>query len=221
MPVLESGFELINDLLSEEEVQSFREEFSSFNLPSRVGGIRNAEKKFPSIGALALSERLLCKVRCYLNGTPKLVRAILFNKTEESNWLVTWHQDKTVAVSKRFEQSGWGLWSVKNNIDHVQPPLSVLNQMVTIRIHLDDASIDNGCLKIFPKSHNLGLLGQSTIQQYVIDNSPVSCEAKAGSALMMRPHILHSSSKAANPSQRRVIHLEYSNYELPQGVTWA
>ena len=221
MPVLENGFELINDLLSEEEVQYFRKEYSFVNFPSKVGGIRNAEKKFSSIGALALSERLLCKVGCYLNGTPKLVRAILFNKTEESNWLVTWHQDKTVAVSKRFEQSGWGPWSVKDNTDHVQPPLSVLNQMVSIRIHLDDASIDNGCLKIFPKSHDLGLLEQSEIQQYVIDNSPVSCEAKAGSALVMRPHILHSSSKAVNPSQRRVIHLEYSNYELPQGVTWA
>lgn len=221
MSVLENGFELIDEFLSQGELQSFRKELSSVSFPSKVGGIRNAEKKFSSIGAFALSESFLCKVGVYLTGIPRLVRAILFNKTEESNWLVAWHQDRTVAVSKKFEQFGWGPWSVKDNTDHVQPPLSVLNQMVTIRIHLDDASIDSGCLKIFPKSHDLGLLGQSEIRQYVVDHSPVTCEARAGSALVMRPHILHSSSKAANPSQRRVIHLEYSSYELPQGVTWA
>jgi ectoine hydroxylase-related dioxygenase (phytanoyl-CoA dioxygenase family) len=104
---------------------------------------------------------------------------------------------------------------------HVQPPIAVLNQMITFRIHLDDSSQANGCLKVLPKSHELGILDQNEIQEYVQHNRSVICEARSGSALVMRPHILHASSKAKNPSQRRVLHLEYSSFKLPSGISWA
>jgi len=93
--------------------------------------------------------------------------------------------------------------------------------MVTFRIHLDDTNLENGCLKVHPESQKLGILTQADIQKYIETHTPVICEAKAGSALAMRPHILHASSKAITPSQRRVLHLEYSSFELPDGVEWA
>ena len=93
--------------------------------------------------------------------------------------------------------------------------------MVTFRIHLDDTNQENGCLKILPKSQKLGILDHASIQGYVQDHSPVICETPADSALVMRPHILHSSSKALNPTQRRVLHLEYSSFKLPPGIAWA
>lgn len=93
--------------------------------------------------------------------------------------------------------------------------------MITIRIHLDQANEKNGCLSLIPKSNELGILSQTDINQCVSQYCPVICEVPEGSALIMRPHILHSSSKAESPTQRRILHLEYSSYQLPEGVNWA
>ena len=221
MPLLKDGYELIEGFLSSDQLDSLNIEIANADFPSRAGGIRNAEKKYSSIHELSASDYLIDQANIYLSGAASLVRAILFNKTSESNWLVTWHQDRTVAVSKKFEEYGWGPWSIKDKVHHVQPPLNVLNKMVTFRIHLDDTSLENGCLKVLPKSHELGILDQSAISECVQKYQEVVCTARAGSALVMRPHILHSSSKAKKPSQRRVLHLEYSSYKLPSGVVWA
>lgn len=221
MPSLDAGYEIIGEFLSRDQLISINNEVESVGLPARAGGIRNAEKKFSSVRDLANSEKLYALANAYLSGAPSLVRAILFNKTTDNNWLVIWHQDRTVAVSEKFEMPLWGPWSVKEGVHHVQPPVEVLNQMVTFRIHLDDANQENGCLKILPGSQQLGILEQAAIREYVQHHQPVICEAPVGSVLVMRPHILHSSSKASKPSQRRVLHLEYSSYELPAGITWA
>ncbi|WP_085759371.1 phytanoyl-CoA dioxygenase family protein [Oceanicoccus sagamiensis] len=221
MPALEDGYEIIGEFLSHDQLVAIISEIESIELPAKVGGIRNAEKKFSSIRELANSEKLRIQAKKYLSGKASLVRAILFNKTTENNWLVTWHQDRTIAVSERFERNQWGPWSVKDGIHHVQPSVDALNQMITFRIHLDDTSQENGCLKILPKSQKLGILDHGSIQDYVQNHNPIICEALAGSVLVMRPHILHSSSKASNPSQRRVLHLEYSSFKLPPGVAWA
>ncbi|MFY0677729.1 MAG: phytanoyl-CoA dioxygenase family protein [Neptuniibacter sp.] len=221
MSILEDGYEIIDDFLTHDQLITLNRELETVEFPSKAGGIRNAEKKFPTIRDLANSDQLNYQAKKYLSEEVNLVRAILFNKTRENNWLVTWHQDRTIAVSERFEKIEWGPWSVKDGVPNVQPPVDVLNQMVTFRIHLDDASQENGCLKVLPKSHKLGVLDHGSIQEYVKSHNLVICEAPAGSALVMRPHILHSSSKASSPTQRRVLHLEYSSFKLPPGVSWA
>lgn len=215
------GYEIVDGFVTQAQIELVTSETQSKEIAFAGGGIRNAEKKYSSIHNLAWSNDLLARANNYLNKPSKLVRAILFNKTEKNNWLVGWHQDKTVAVSREFDAEGWGPWSIKDDVVHVQPPIVVLNQMITFRIHLDDSSQANGCLKVLPKSHELGILDQNDIQEYVQHNRSVICEARSGSALVMRPHILHASSKAKNPSQRRVLHLEYSSYKLPSGISWA
>lgn len=221
MPALDQGYVMKELFVSLEQVQPIYDEINAIELPANTAGIRNADKKFGSIRKLALSKTLLGKAQEFLEGNPSLVRAILFNKTAENNWLVTWHQDKTVALTDRFEETGWGPWSIKDGVHHVQPPIAVLEQMVTFRIHLDDTDENNGCLKVLPSSHKKGVISQSDINNMVQNEEPVVCEAKARSALVMRPHILHASSKASKPSQRRVLHLEYSSFELPKGIHWA
>lgn len=221
MSNIPNGFEIIDDLLSQHQISSINKELGSVNLPISTGGIRNAEKKFSFVKELIASNTLIDSVKQYLNGESKLVRAILFDKTSENNWLVTWHQDRTVAVSEKFDDPKWGPWSIKDGVHHVQPPLAVLNKMITFRIHMDDTDEQNGCLKVIPKSQEMGILSHEQIQQYVEKHPAVVCPAKAGSALVMRPHILHASSKASKPSRRRVLHIEYCNYKLPGGIEWA
>lgn len=190
-------------------------------LEASQGGIRNAEKKFQTIRDLAHSQLLHRTAAQYLSGKPKLVRAILFDKTPSNNWLVNWHQDTTIAVSTKMEIEGWGPWSIKDGQHHVQPTLDVLNKMVTIRIHIDDNTRENGCLKLVPGSHHHGLLSPEQIHEITQREHARDCIVKSGSALVMRPHLLHASSKALLPSHRRIVHLEYSSYLLPNNLNWA
>lgn len=218
---LGNGYKLVSGFLTPEQLAPIYHDIETATLPVKSGGIRNAEKKFSAINALAKSEHLKQQAQKYLAGNPSLVRAILFNKTAANNWFVTWHQDRTVAISEKFDNDLWGAWSIKDGVNHAQPPLAVLNEMVSIRIHLDDTDPGNGCLKLLPNSHHLGVLEQNEVREYVQNNKPIFCDAKAGSALIMRPHILDASSKATKASPRRILHLEYSGFNQPAGISWA
>src|SRR5688572_32967089 len=79
-----------------------------------------------------------------------LVKAIYFDKTPESNWYVTWHQDIIINVKARIETDGFTAWTKKEGVHHVSPPEEILKDTVTIRIHLDDTDETNGALKIIP-----------------------------------------------------------------------
>lgn len=217
------GYEQVDSFISAQQHEDILSEFALSPSVSRCpkGGIRNAEKHFTSILELCHSPTITEKVAKYLEGSPSLVRTIVFDKTATNNWLVAWHQDKTVAVSGRFSHESWGPWSVKEGVHHVQPPLSVLNNMVTCRIHLDRVNLDNGPLKVIPHSHTLGLLSSDEIAQTVNSSKHINCTGDARSAFIMRPHLLHASSKAITPSQRRILHLEFSSATLPPGIKWA
>jgi len=220
MNELEQEFKIESQFISPEIVQTLIDEITKLNEFKSPHGIRNAEKKFDCIAKLANSEKIIAQARAILDEEPQLVRAIFFDKNPEKNWLVSWHQDKTVSVNKKHHIDGWGPWSLKDNTHHVQPSESVLNNMVTFRIHLDDSNADNGCLKVIPNSHTSGVLTQLEINNLVKSAIFVECEANAGDMLIMRPLILHASSKAKLPKHRRVIHLEFSGYELPDGLSW-
>ena len=221
MRLKDSGFELLSNFIDPGIAESILSEVESDLQKSKGGGIRNADKKFGSIAKLSSSDQMLSSASKYLDGCPKLVRSILFDKSPTNNWLVTWHQDKTVALSSKFEKLDWGPWSVKDDTHHVQPPVAVLENMVTFRIHLDDSTIENGCLKVISASHMSGVLSQDQIYAYAATNVETLIVAPALSALAMRPHILHASSKASKPSRRRILHLEYSGHDLPEGINWA
>jgi len=218
---LADGYTLIDSVLNNESLSAVRSEIENYCEDEPLAGIRQADRKFATLRALSVSESVLRIVSRYLSSSPKLVRALLFNKTAENNWAVPWHQDKTVAVSKRFSKTGWGPWSIKDGQHHVQPPLSVLNDMITLRIHIDRADQSNGCLHLIPGSHELGLIDQSKALAIATSQTPVICKAEAGSALVMRPHVLHASRKGTCPSQRRIVHFEYCAHPLPPGVAWA
>jgi hypothetical protein len=71
-----------------------------------------------------------------------------------------------------------------------------------------------------PSSHTLGILSAKEIQDKVQQEQAVCCEVPAGGAVIMRPHILHSSGKSASLIPRRILHFEYSSYKLPKGISW-
>lgn len=159
-------------------------------------------------------------VQGVLGASAKPVRGILFDKTPDANWKVTWHQDVTIAVSERREVPGFGPWSVKAGVVHVQPPVTILEAMLSVRVHLDDCNSENGPLRVLPGSHRHGRIHQSQIEGWRSRVPEEICEAARGSVLLMRPLLLHASSPATSPSHRRVLHLDYAFGELPGGLEW-
>ncbi|MFL6229763.1 MAG: phytanoyl-CoA dioxygenase family protein [Pyrinomonadaceae bacterium] len=171
-----------------------------------IYAIRNLLEVVPALRELAESSRVRSLVEAVLGGNAFVVRALLFDKTPEANWKVAWHQDLSIAVRRRIETDGFGAWSEKAGVTHVQPPAELLRDMLTVRLHLDACDKTNGALKVFPGSHLCGRLGADEIRRWREGARHVECEMAHGGALLMRPLLLHASSPAAKPRHRRVVH---------------
>ena len=115
---------------------------------------------------------------------------------------------------------GFGPWSTKDGIPHVQAPAELLEQMLTLRLQLDDADASNGALRVLPGSHRFGRLSADRIQQLRREQPDFLCAVSAGDALLMRPLLLHASSRSAHPRHRRVLHIEYAGFNLPAELEW-
>ena len=153
---------------------------------------------------------------------PFAVRAILFDKLPEKNWSLHWHQDRTINVAERINLAGYGPWTVKQGLLHVQPPQSVIEAMITLRIHLDDVPEGNGPLRVLRESHRLGRLPEGDISALASRKEPFDCLATSGDVWAYRTAIVHSSGTvAAGNLGRRVLQLDYACEELSPPMRWA
>jgi hypothetical protein len=220
----DAGFVLVPGIVSDslqstvvEGLQSLPHERSTRR--GRTYAARNI-LALPSVCSLAETWPIREIVEPVLGPDAFPVRGILFDKVPGANWHVGWHQDQIIAVAERKEVPGFTAWSVKGGVPHVRPPECVLEKMLTLRIHLDDCTRNNGALCVIPGSHRSGLLEQFEIDALVASRAPVVCDAECGTALAMRPLLLHASSPAASPTHRRVVHLEFAAEPLPGGLEW-
>lgn len=148
------------------------------------------------------------------------VRAVVFDKTAETNWSVAWHQDRTVAVRDRIDVEGYGPWSVKDGVAHVAPPIAILEKMATLRIHLDDCEADNAPLKVALGSHRLGHIAAADAVSRAAGARQLLCLGEAGDVWAYRTLILHASAPSAAPRHRRVLQIDYSAGDLDGGLRW-
>ena len=149
------------------------------------------------------------------------VQCTLFDKTPEKNWLVSLHQDLSIPVRVRVESDQVGAWSQKEGQWFVQPPEDVLNRLVAVRVHLDASTAKNGPLRVVPGSHRFGRLTAPEADTHRKALGEITVESPRGGALVMRPLLLHASSKATSPMHRRVLHFLFGPADLPRGLEWA
>ncbi len=221
------GFAKVSQIINDKQIEKLIECLSDINSFSagkkRNGsfyGVRNLLNLSPKVRELAESQEIKSIVGRILGENAKPVRAIFFDKTPEANWKVPWHQDLTITVKEKRETEGFTAWTSKVGVQHVQPPMFLLEKMLTLRLHLDDADETNGALKVFPASHRKGRLSADDIQNLRITKKTEVCYVNRGQAFLMRPLIVHSSSAGTNPKHRRVIHIEFSAETLPNGLQW-
>jgi ectoine hydroxylase-related dioxygenase (phytanoyl-CoA dioxygenase family) len=214
------GYAMVPDFLDASRVRSLTSALDeNVTATAGRGGRRNLLDE-PVVRELAYSDEIRRLVSPILGDDAFVVRGILFDKTEGANWKVPWHQDVTIAVKHRVEIDGFGPWSTKQGVLHVQPPDHVLQKMLSVRIHLDDCPATNGALRVIPGSHRNGKLAETAIAGVIQGRVAVTCEMRPGGALLMRPLLIHSSSASETPAHRRVVHLDYANVALPDGLSW-
>tara|TARA_R110002051_G_scaffold68973_1_gene124186 strand:+ start:16062 stop:16781 length:720 start_codon:yes stop_codon:yes gene_type:complete len=166
--------------------------------------------------------RKLADLASRLAGEPlRPIRILLFDKTQSSNWAITWHQDRVVPLREKRTLPGFTRWTTKSGIPHVEPPEDLSRRMISIRLHIDDCGPANGPLSVIPGSHELGRLTDEQIAILCGRETPVSYPAQAGDLLILRTLTVHASDRAERPSRRRVLHIDFAPDELPQGLDWA
>ena len=218
-----SGFAIGPGILSANDVDSVLSgltQLDSEEARQGRGGIRNLLDVSPDVKRLASSQCIRDLVERVLGQAAFAVRGTLFDKTPVANWKVPWHQDLSIAVQEREEVEGYGPWTTKAGVLHVQPHVSILENMLAVRIHLDDCGEDNGALRVIPGSHLWGRLSAAQIQTIAATERSVSCPVGSGGVLLMRPLLLHSSSASETPKHRRVIHIDFASTPLPGGLKW-
>jgi ectoine hydroxylase-related dioxygenase (phytanoyl-CoA dioxygenase family) len=223
---LVNGFATFDSIYTTEEVEIILEQIKkansnkeTFRKSADLFAIRQFLKEVPASVDTIHNGNLKFILTQLLGDKYFVVKSIYFDKPKTSNWYVSYHQDLTISVDKKLVLNDFKFWTTKQNQFAVQPPLDILQKIVTVRIHLDDTDEDNGALKVIPKSHSKGIYRPETIDWTV--ESEISCGVSKGGIMLMRPLLLHSSCRTINDRQRRVIHIEFSNQELPAELNWA
>lgn len=211
------GFQIINQIYEKSEIVQIQQ-FLEKQCLQKEFGVRAFLKKHPDLLSLLWNENLSRLIN-QISPQSQIIKSIYFDKPPSANWLVNWHQDLTINLKEKLDINGFKNWRVLKDRTVAQPNIDLLENIFTIRIHLDKTTKENGALQVIPKSHRHGIINwQKEKDNWRVEET--ICEVDQGGVLLMKPLLLHSSKRTENQKNRRVIHLEFSDKELPLGLNW-
>ena len=225
----EVGYELVAGVLSGERCRDLISAWERLtaNNPAdallrtedgSIYGARNLLELWPAVVELALPRSIRGEVSSILGADFGLVRVLFFDKPPSHSWALPWHRDLRVAVlDNRIPSDEFRKPTLKYGIPHLEAPRWLLEQMLTLRLHLDPATEENGPLRVLPRSHrNLSMCGS-------VGGDVRTVLADAGDGLLMRPLLSHASNHSATGclQHRRILHFEFSAVRtLPDRIEW-
>jgi ectoine hydroxylase-related dioxygenase (phytanoyl-CoA dioxygenase family) len=213
-----NGFEIIENVYSEREVNEILK-LVEFKGVENKFGVREFLVDNPEIADKVFTNMLIEIIERISPNCDKSIKSIYFDKPPSANWIVNWHQDLTINLENKIEVEDFKNWRVKEERTVVQPKREILESIFTIRIHLDDCTEENGALRVIEESHKNGVI---EIKEWMKNKEGEEriCEVKKGGIVIMKPLILHSSRRTENQKNRRVIHIEFTDKDLPIGLNW-
>ena len=224
--LLNNGFVIVEDVFTDAEINNLLLIISqvdtskpTFRKTNDLFAIRQFLKEVPASVDTIFTCKLNTIISELFGDDYFVVKSIYFDKPASSNWFVSYHQDLTISVDKKIDIKNFGPWTTKQDQFAVQPPLHILQDNFTIRIHLDNTNEENGALKVIPKSHLKGIYRPETIDWAT--ETEITCYVKKGGVMFMKPLLLHSSGRTTNSEKRRVLHIECSRSALPGDLNWA
>src|SRR5207253_130912 len=209
-PAIDPGYTIAARCLSRRECDKIADELAGATVSRSRAGIRHLMAN-PAVAALARDSRLMELAEEGLGRAAIPFRATLFEKSRGTNWLIPWHQDTALPLTKKCNVTGWGPWSTKAGVTYAHAPASALSRVIALRVHIDASNADNGPLRLIPGSHLDGVRSDASVLEYVSAHAQVECLSPRGGILAMRPLLIHSSSKVRSEEPRRVLHIEYAD----------
>jgi ectoine hydroxylase-related dioxygenase (phytanoyl-CoA dioxygenase family) len=211
----EQGFGFVESGVSNDLRERLRETVFIEGLPGRRCLLDQ-----PCVIAAARQLRQQLTAHGFLSEHAIAVQAIAFDKTPDVNWKVAWHQDLMFPFAKPVISPGYSLPCVKDGVNFAQPPVDILHELLAVRLHLDDCHAGNGPLRASPGTHRLGIIQAEAISEKVQQHGQTDSLANEGEVLLMRPLLLHASSKATESGHRRVLHFVFHS-GTPISEPWA
>lgn len=211
----QQGFLMIKGLLSQAQCHDIL-----LRLPAHLDESAGSRDLLSLAWCKSLATRLRSSLGDLLERDAVAIQCTYFTKSRDRNWLVPLHQDLSVPVAEHADGAGLSGWSRKQGTLFVQPPAELLERLVAIRLHLDPCTEEDGPLRVVPGSHKEGVLSPEAAAGIGRSQASVSCIATAGDALLMRPLLLHASSKASGTSLRRVLHFLFAPAQPSHGLRW-
>jgi ectoine hydroxylase-related dioxygenase (phytanoyl-CoA dioxygenase family) len=219
-----NGFAIMNGIYTQDQIRSMiaiinsaNQDHFVFRKTKDLFAIRNFLQAIPSIHKVLWNENVHQLINTLFGKDYFVIKSIYFDKPGESNWFVPFHQDLTISVNEKTDIPGYTAWTSKQGQIAVQPPESIHKNIYTLRIHLDDCDEQNGALRVIPGSHKNGVQRARAIP---LENTAAICDVKKGGVMIMKPLLMHASSRSTSNQQRRVIHIEFANVRLPQNLQW-
>ncbi|WP_295672446.1 phytanoyl-CoA dioxygenase family protein [uncultured Mucilaginibacter sp.] len=223
--IADRGFAVFDNIYTSDEIENIESIINkadrskkTFRQTADLFAIRQFLKEIPVVKPLIFNQKLKSISKALFGNDYFVVKSIYFDKPEKSNWFVAWHQDLTISVDKKMETTGYSSWTIKQDQFAVQPPVEILKDIFTIRIHLDDTDENNGALKVIPGSHLKGIYRAENIDWN--KETQVTCNVNGGGVMIMRPLLMHASDRTTSSKTRRVIHIEFSSAKLAEGLNW-
>jgi hypothetical protein len=164
----------------------------------------------PVVRDLSFDPRMLDIAGHFVGAAAVPFRATLLDKSSTANLLVAWHQDTALPLRQRVERDDWGPWSTKAGVLYAHAPAWALEEVVALRVSLDDSTPTNGPLRVLPGTHLGGVYTDEQIERLAQSTVPVDCVTGSGGVIAMRPLTVHASSKSTDSQPRRVLHIEYA-----------
>ncbi|WP_299191948.1 phytanoyl-CoA dioxygenase [uncultured Erythrobacter sp.] len=162
-------------------------------------------------------------VASHIGPDARPVRAIAFDKSPGANWSLGWHQDRTICVAEQHDFDGFGPWTRKKDAIHVEPPFSLIEKMLTVRIHLDQIRLNNAPLQIALGSQRCGRIEEGLVSEVVAGCEVHFCEADPGDVWLYSTSILHRSDAVCGTGEqlrRHVLQIDYCSASLPAPLKW-
>src|SRR5262245_48932197 len=121
MPSPDPGYSIAEQVFERSRMAEVCEVLAAANLHRTKAGARHV-LWVQAVRDLATEFQLVNLARTFINGHPTPFRATLFDKSAASNWLVTWHQDTVLPVTRKVDDAQWGPWTVKGGVLHANAP---------------------------------------------------------------------------------------------------
>jgi phytanoyl-CoA hydroxylase len=145
---------------------------------------------------LVKDARLLDMVEALLGSDLMVYYSQLMMKAPRQGFTAPWHQDFAFFPHSRAE-------------------------ILACTVAIDDATLENGCIRVIPGSHKLGLINHydkagvftGTVQDHSAfdERTEVTLPAKAGSVIFWHSLTLHASHPNRTETPRRALVIEYKN----------